>query len=65
MARLDCRIVAEDPLTSVNEYKSLGLYVVLDEPDYGFEDADILDIVAGFETWLDGTMVGKICGSQH
>jgi hypothetical protein len=65
MARIDVRTIAADPLTSENEYKVLGFYVVFDEPEYGFEDDEIYDVVLGFQTWLTETMVGKICGNQH
>lgn len=65
MARLDQRVVAADPLTSINEYKSCGNYVVIDEPEYGFTDTDIANNVAGFNAWLDATMVGKILSGQH
>lgn len=65
MVRLDQRVVATDPLTSVNEYKSLGVYFVIDEPEYGFEDADIADVVAGLWAWADATAVGKVLSNQH
>jgi len=65
MIRVDNRIVAADPLTSVNEYKSLGVYLVIDEPEYGFDDADIDDLVQGFATWLSTANITKVCGGEH
>ena len=65
MARVDKRVVATDPLTSVNEYKSLGVYIVIDEPEYGFADADIDAVVQAFTAWLSSANVLKICSSQH
>lgn len=65
MARLDKRVVAADPLSSQNEYKSLGIYVVFDEPEYGFADADIDAAAAGLFAWLSSANVLKILGSQH
>lgn len=65
MARVDKRVVAADPLTSENEYKSLGVYVVLDEPEYGFSDNDIDDVVQALVAWLTSANVLKICSSQH
>lgn len=65
MARVDVKVIAADPLTSENEYKSLGLYVVIDQPNFGFSDDDIDDVATGFKTWLDSTMVLKILGRQH
>jgi hypothetical protein len=65
MIRVDQRVVAADPLTSVNEYKSLGVYLVIDEPEYGFDDDAIYDVVLGLTTWLSEANVLKACSSQH
>lgn len=65
MVRIDRRIVAADPLTSVNEYKELGVYLVIDEPEYGFPDTEIDYVVQSLASLLDSTMVGKICATQH
>jgi len=65
MVRVDKRVVAQDPLSSVNEYKSLGIYMVIDEPEYGFTDDDIYDVVAGLLAWLTEANVLKVLSSQH
>lgn len=65
MVRMDQRVVAADPLTSVNEYKSLGAYLVIDEPEYGFTDAEIDNLVQGLLTWLSSANVADVCESQH
>lgn len=65
MARLDMRVVAADPLTAVNEYQTCGVYLVIDEPEYGFSDDAIDDIVQGFKTWLATATVLKILGGEH
>lgn len=65
MIRVDQRVVAADPLTSVNEYKSLGVYLVIDEPEYGFTDAEIDYVVQGLTTWLSTANVTKVCSGQH
>lgn len=65
MIRIDNRVVAADPLTALNEYKSLGVYVVIDEPEYGFADEDIADIAAGLFGLADATFLGKVLGGQH
>lgn len=65
MVRIDKRVVAADPLSSVNEYKTLGSYLVIDEPEYGFTDDDIYDVVAGLLAWLSEANVLKILASQH
>lgn len=65
MARVDQRVVAADPLTSVNEYKKLGVYIVIDEPEYGFTDTEINNVVQGLATWLSTANVAKLAGSEH
>jgi len=65
LARVDKRVVAADPLTSENEYKSLGFYFVIDEPEFGFSDSDIDDVVQGVFTWAATAMIEDICEGQH
>lgn len=65
MIRVDQRVVAADPLTSVNEYKDLGVYLVIDEPEYGFSDAEIDYVVQALCTWLSTANVTKVCGNEH
>lgn len=64
MVRVDQRVVAADPLTSVNEYKSAGVYLVIDEPEFGFTDAEIDYVVQALKTWLSSANVLKILGNQ-
>jgi len=65
MIRLDVRTVAANPLNSVNEFKSLGVYLVIDEPEYGFDDAAIHTIVQGLTSWLTPENVLKVLSNQH
>lgn len=65
MIRCDKRVIAADPLSSVNEYKTLGVYIVIDEPEYGFTDADIYNVAQGLMAWATETNILKICGNQH
>lgn len=65
MVRIDQRVVATDPLTSVNEYKSLGVYIVIDEPEYGFDDTNIDYVVQALAAWLSAANVAKILSNQH
>lgn len=64
MVRADQRVVAADPLTAVNEYKSAGVYMVIDEPEYGFTDAQLDYIVQGLKTWLSTANVLKVCAGE-
>lgn len=65
MIRVDNRVVAADPLTSVNEYKEAGIYLVIDEPEYGFADADLNNVVQALTAWLSTANVLKVLSSQH
>lgn len=65
MARCDQLVIAADPLTAENEYKSLGVYLVVDQPDFGFTDAEIDYVVQALNTWLSTATVTKLLGSQH
>lgn len=65
MARVDQRVVAADPLTSVNEYKDLGVYLVIDEPEYGFSDTEIDYLVQALTAWLTTANVTKLLGNEH
>jgi hypothetical protein len=65
MARVDQRTVAADPLSSVNEYKTLGVYLVIDEPEYGFTAAEADYVVQALTTWLSSANVLKILGNEH
>lgn len=64
MVRLDMRTIAADPLTSANEYKSLAVYLVIDEPEYGFSIDAIDDVVQGFKTWLSTANVSKVLANE-
>lgn len=65
MIRVDQRVVATDPLTSVNEYKSAGVYFVIDEPEYGFSDTELDYQVQALCTWLSSANVLKVLSNQH
>lgn len=65
MIRVDQRVVAADPLTALNEYKTLGVYIVIDEPEYGFADVDIDYVVQALKTWASTANVLKALSNQH
>lgn len=58
------RAVVADPLTSVNDYETVAISVQIDRPEVGFTSTQIDQMVAGFKTWLDTTMVGKLYGRE-
>lgn len=56
--------VVADPLTAVNDYENLLWSVMLDRPEVGFTSTETDQQWAGFKTWFDTTMVGKIFGRE-
>lgn len=64
MVRLDKQAIVADPLTAVNDYETLGVYLVVDEPEVGFSDTDIANVIAGFFAWYNSAMAAKILSNQ-
>lgn len=65
MVRLDKRAVVADPLSGINDYENLGVYLVIDEPLYGFSDADIDLVIDGFVAWFTAANIAKVLGDEH
>jgi len=65
LVRLDKTVVAADPLTAENAYQSAGVYVVVDEPLFGFADADLDDMADALITWLTPANIGALLSSRH
>lgn len=65
MIRLDSRVVAADPISAVNVQQSLGVYLVIDQPNFGFADADINYVVQALSAWLSAANVLKVLGREH
>lgn len=66
MIRFDKKVIAADPLTAVNAYQNLGMYLVIDEPsNQGFTDADIELVRAGFIAYLTQANIAKLLSGQH
>jgi hypothetical protein len=64
VVRVDQRVVAADPLTSVNDWQTLGLYVVLDRPMTGFTQTQVDQLWTGFKAFLDSSAMGKVYGTE-
>lgn len=64
MARFDKKAIVADPLTAVNDYEKLGVYLVVDEPEYGFSDQDIADMITGFIAWFTAGNIAKFLGNE-
>lgn len=65
MVRIDQKIVAADPLSAENVYQTAGVYVVVDEPEFGFDDTTLGYLVTALKDWLiAGTNTAKLLGSE-
>lgn len=65
MARLDQTDIAADPLTAENQYQKAGVYIVIDEPNWGFSDADLGYLVEALKTWLTADHIAAMLSSRH
>lgn len=65
MARLDKTIVAADPLNAVNVYQKASVYLVIDEPAFGFTDAQLTGYVNSLKAWLTDTITGALLANRH
>lgn len=65
MVRLDKTVVAADPLTTEKAYQRAGVYLVIDEPEYGFTDADLEDLVEAVKGWLTSANILAVLASRH
>jgi len=64
LASFTQRKVVADPLTAVNDYENLIISVQIDRPLAGFTSTEVDQMVTGFKSWLDSTMVGKLYGQE-
>lgn len=64
MVRLNQTKIAADPLTAVNSSQTAGVYIVVDEPKYGFSDAELDYLVDALTAWLSAGNIAKLLGSE-
>lgn len=65
MVRLDRRIIAADPLTAEQQYQTSSVYLVIDEPEVGFSDAQLDNEVDSMVAWLTAANITAVLGSRH
>jgi hypothetical protein len=52
LIRLDQYIVAEDPLSAVNVSQQAAVYMVIDEPEFGFTDEQLKGMVNAVQAYV-------------
>lgn len=65
MARIDQTKIAADPLTAISQYATAGVYLVIDEPEFGFTSNEIQYLVEGLKTWLSSTNIQAMLANRH
>lgn len=69
MIRLDQRILATDPLNAERSvYQKCGAYVVVDRPEFGFTQTQMVNIAASLLTLATASSnaaLVKLTGSEH
>jgi len=64
MVRVDQTLIAADPLTAENASQRAGIYVVIDEPAFGFDDATLDYLVDALVAWLTSGNIAKLLGGE-
>lgn len=64
MSRVDQKAIVPDPLTAVNDWETLSVYLVVDRPAAGFSAIQLEQLIVGFKTWLDNTVIAKLYGQE-
>lgn len=64
MVRFDKTVIAADPLTAENSSQRAGFYLVVDEPEFGFSDADLDYVIDGFIAFLTSGQIAKLLGGE-
>lgn len=65
MVRMDVTKVAPDPLTAENAEVRAAVYLVVDEPTWGFSDTELQYYVTALKDWvLVSGNVGKLLGGE-
>jgi membrane-bound inhibitor of C-type lysozyme len=65
LVRLDKTVVATDPLSAESAYQKAGVYIVIDEPIFGFDDADLDDLTDALKAWLSTANITALLSSRH
>nr|UJQ85876.1 MAG: hypothetical protein 2 [Leviviridae sp.] len=53
--RLTKTAVAADPISAVNKEVSASVIIVIDEPNWGFDDTTLIDMITGLIGWFSAS----------
>lgn len=64
MVRLDQTVIAADPLSSENTSQKAGVYLVVDEPEFGFDDTSLGYLIDALKAFIDSSAIAKLLGGE-
>lgn len=64
MVRLDQTVIAADPLSAENSSQRAGIYLVIDEPTFGFSDTELGYLVNALSAWFTAGNIAKLLGGE-
>jgi len=64
MVRLDQTVIAADPFSAENVSQKAGIYLVVDEPAFGFDDTELDYLVDALVAWLTSANIAKVLGGE-
>ncbi len=62
--RISQQKIAADPISALNKSVGCSVYLVIDEPVFGFSDTEIGYLHSALEAVVDPTLLGKILGGE-
>lgn len=62
--RLSQQKVAADPISALNKQLGLSVYLVIDEPRWGFTDAEIGYVIDALKSWSTSTNYNKVLAGE-
>lgn len=64
LVRADQRVVASDPLMATSTYKTLSIYMVIDNPDFGFTATTVGYLSEALKSFLSVATVGRVIANE-
>jgi len=62
--RLSQQKVAADPISALNKQVGYSVYLVIDEPKFGFSDTELGYAIDALKAWASSTNYNKILGGE-
>jgi hypothetical protein len=62
--RLSQQKVAADPISALNKQVGVSVYLVIDEPRYGFDDTEIGYLIDALKAWATSTNYNKVLAGE-